>query len=161
MRLIRLLQLFAAIGLGGLLVNESVAQTQEGPPERLLELLEKAELELAKDMALCPALIVRVSPERPPQVPGSEAVGWVLMSLTVTTTGQVEHPKVIQSSLDSGFEEPALEAVAQFKFRPWVIDNKPRPFTNWIERIDFLSEGDLPGEAWPNPKDYFAIKCSE
>ncbi len=153
--------LIVMVGSGLLPAKNLVAQTDEGPLERLIELLEEAQLELENDMAKCPALFVRVSPERPPHKSLSNATGWVLISLTVTTTGEVKDQEILTSSLGSEFDEAALEAVANYKFRPWVIDKRPIPFENWVERIDFLLDDEVPSQSWPDPKDYFDFDCDE
>jgi TonB family protein len=142
-------------------INNLAAQTDEGLPDQLLERLEEIRLEIERDMAKCPALFVRVSPKRPLQASIKNAIGWVLISLTVTTTGEVKDEKIMKSSLGPDFEEAALEAIVNFKFRPRVVDNKPRPFQNWVERIDFLPEDEVPSQSWPDPKEFFNIDCDE
>jgi TonB family protein len=124
-------------------------------------ILNTIRLEIERDMAKCPALFVRVSPKRPLQASIKNAIGWVLISLTVTTTGEVKDEKIMKSSLGPDFEEAALEAIVNFKFRPRVVDNKPRPFQNWVERIDFLPEDEVPSQSWPDPKEFFNIDCDE
>ncbi len=62
-------------------------------------------------------IIERVQPIYPPGQAQSDLHGEVLVSLTVDTKGQVKNPVVV-SSFNPAFDEPALAAIRQWRFKP-------------------------------------------
>ena len=69
--------------------------------------------------------IVKVAPIYPrrAQIRGTE--GFVLIEFTVTKTGAVTHPRVIQSEPSSVFNRAAIAAVLKFKYKPRVVNGVP------------------------------------
>ena len=67
--------------------------------------------------------IVRVAPVYPSRALSRGLEGFVDMSFTVTTTGSVSDPIVLQST-SSLFERAATRAVLKFKYKPRVIDGE-------------------------------------
>jgi len=83
--------------------------------------------------------IVRVAPVYPSRALSRGLEGFVDMSFTVTITGSVENPIVIQST-SSLFERAATRAVLKFKYKPRVVDGVPVAVPGVKTRITFELE---------------------
>ncbi|MFK8053541.1 MAG: energy transducer TonB [Woeseiaceae bacterium] len=68
--------------------------------------------------------IVRVAPAYPSRAQSRGLEGYVIMSFTVTTTGTVKDPLVVETT-SSLFNRAATQAVLKFKYKPRVVDGKP------------------------------------
>ncbi len=83
--------------------------------------------------------IVRVAPVYPARALSRGLEGFVDLSFTVTTTGTVKDPIVIQST-SSLFERAAIRAVLKFKYKPRVVDGVPVEVPGVKTRISFQLE---------------------
>ena len=83
--------------------------------------------------------IVRVAPVYPARALSRGLEGFVDLSFTVTTTGTVKDPIVIQST-SSLFERAAIRAVLKFKYKPRVVDGVPVEVPGVKTRISFMLE---------------------
>lgn len=83
--------------------------------------------------------IVRVAPVYPARALSRGLEGFVDLSFTVTTTGTVENPIVLQST-SSLFERAAIRAVLKFKYKPRVVDGVPVAVPGVKTRISFQLE---------------------
>ncbi len=83
--------------------------------------------------------IVRVAPVYPSRALSRGLEGFVDMSFTVTTTGSVKDPIVLQST-SSLFERAATQAVLKFKYKPRVVDGIPVEVPGVKTRISFELE---------------------
>jgi protein TonB len=83
--------------------------------------------------------IVRVAPVYPSRALSRGLEGFVDMSFTVTITGSVEDPIVLQST-SSLFERAATRAVLKFKYKPRVVDGIPVAVPGVKTRITFELE---------------------
>ena len=83
--------------------------------------------------------IVRVAPVYPARALSRGLEGFVDLSFTVTTTGTVKDPVVIQST-SSLFERAATRAVLKFKYKPRVVDGVPVEVPGVKTRISFQLE---------------------
>jgi protein TonB len=83
--------------------------------------------------------IVRVAPVYPSRALSRGLEGFVDMSFTVTTTGGVKDPIVLQST-SSLFERAATQAVLKFKYKPRVVDGVPVEVPGVKTRISFELE---------------------
>jgi periplasmic protein TonB len=83
--------------------------------------------------------IVRVAPVYPARALSRGLEGFVDLSFTVTTTGTVEDPIVLQST-SSLFERAAIRAVLKFKYKPRVVDGVPVAVPGVKTRISFQLE---------------------
>jgi protein TonB len=83
--------------------------------------------------------IVRVAPIYPSRALSRGMEGFVDMSFTVTTTGTVRDPIVLQST-SSLFERAATRAVLKFKYKPRVVDGIPVDVSGVKTRITFQLE---------------------
>lgn len=66
--------------------------------------------------------IVKVAPLYPRRAQERGLEGWVLLSFTVTQTGAVRDPVVIESDPRGVFDRAASQAVLKFKYKPRIID---------------------------------------
>jgi protein TonB len=83
--------------------------------------------------------IVRVAPVYPSRALSRGLEGFVDMSSTVTVTGSVKDPLVLQST-SSLFERAATRAVLKFKYKPRVVDGIPVEVPGVKTRISFELE---------------------
>jgi len=83
--------------------------------------------------------IVRVAPVYPSRALSRGLEGFVDMSFTVTETGTVKDPIVLQST-SSLFERAATRAVLKFKYKPRVVDGIPVEVVGVKTRISFELE---------------------
>ena len=68
--------------------------------------------------------IKTVAPKYPARALARTIEGWVQVSFTVDTQGQVVDPKIVDSSQEHIFDKPSLDAIAQFEFRPRTENGK-------------------------------------
>jgi protein TonB len=83
--------------------------------------------------------IVRVAPVYPARALSRGLEGFVDLQFTVTTTGTVRDPLVIQST-SKLFERAAIRAVLKFKYKPRVVDGVPVEVPGVKTRISFMLE---------------------
>ncbi len=90
--------------------------------------------------ALVPAgqltILKSVQPVYPSKAIGNKIEGWVDVEFTVAETGKVSDVSVRASSIAGVFEDAAVKAVAQFRFKPVLNDGKPVPARSQI-RVRF------------------------
>ena len=65
-----------------------------------------------------------VAPNYPSAMKRDGVVGMVTLSITVDEKGQVQNP-IVRKSTRPEFEQPALDAIAKWKFEPAKKDGKP------------------------------------
>jgi protein TonB len=80
--------------------------------------------------------IVRVAPVYPTRALSRGIEGHVDMSFTVTVTGSVKDPIVVDST-SSMFNRAATRAVLKFKYKPRVVDGVPVEVPGVMTRITF------------------------
>lgn len=66
--------------------------------------------------------VVRVRPMYPREAAIKGQEGWVKVEFTVTATGTVKDPRVIDASPPRVFNREALRAISKWKFKPRVVD---------------------------------------
>lgn len=69
--------------------------------------------------------IVKVAPMYPARAQSRGIEGWVLLQFTVTETGTVRDPQVIEAEPEGIFDDAAKKAVLKFKYKPRVENGKP------------------------------------
>lgn len=69
--------------------------------------------------------IVKVAPIYPSGAQSRGVEGWVLLEFTVTETGAVRDPVVLEAEPSGTFDEAAKRAVVKFKYKPRVENGKP------------------------------------
>lgn len=81
--------------------------------------------------------IVKVAPVYPRRAQSRGIEGWVLLRFTVTETGSVIDPEVIDAEPAGIFDRAAMKAVQRFKYKPRVIDGQARVVTGVEHLITF------------------------
>ena len=76
----------------------------------------------------------RVQQQYPRRASERGIEGWVVVRFTITKTGGVRDPLVVESS-SSLFERSALKAVSQYKYEPLVINGEPQESPNQHIRL--------------------------
>jgi periplasmic protein TonB len=69
--------------------------------------------------------IVKVAPVYPSRAQSRGIEGWVLLQFTVTQTGAVRDPVVLESEPPGIFDEAAKRAVVKFKYKPRIENGQP------------------------------------
>lgn len=69
--------------------------------------------------------IVKVAPIYPSRAQSRGIEGWVLLQFTVTETGAVKDPVVLEAEPSGIFDEAAKRAVVKFKYKPRVEGGRP------------------------------------
>ena len=69
--------------------------------------------------------IVKVAPIYPRRAQSRGIEGYVLLEFTVTTTGSVRDPSVIDAKPPGVFDRSAINAALKFKYKPKVVDGEP------------------------------------
>lgn len=81
--------------------------------------------------------IIKVEPSYPRRAQEQGIEGYVVLSFTVTPTGSVVDPVVIESHPEGVFDEAASRAVLRFKYKPRVENGKPVAVPNVQHVITF------------------------
>ncbi len=66
--------------------------------------------------------LVRINPQYPRDAQMNMIEGYVTIEFTITETGSVRDPKVIDSKPPRVFDREAIRAILRWKFKPRVID---------------------------------------
>ena len=69
--------------------------------------------------------IVKVAPIYPRRAQSRGIEGYVLLEFTVTTTGGVRDPGVIEAKPPGVFDRAAINAALKFKYKPKVVNGEP------------------------------------
>ncbi len=69
--------------------------------------------------------IVKVAPIYPRRAQTRGIEGYVLLEFTVTVTGAVKDPQVVESDPPYIFDNAAKQAALKFKYRPKVVNGEP------------------------------------
>ena len=88
------------------------------PPTDAGYAFSKLTLGAGSDQDVMP--LVRINPDYPSRALSSGIEGWVLMQFTITATGAVRDPIVVESEPPRIFDAAALKAVARWRYNPKV-----------------------------------------
>jgi bla regulator protein BlaR1 len=86
--------------------------------------------------------IVKVAPVYPQRAAEIGLEGYVIVEYTVSESGSVVDPVVVESS-SSLFEEAALSSVGKYKYQPRVVDGRPVAVPHVRTKISFVLEQDV------------------
>jgi protein TonB len=64
--------------------------------------------------------LVRINPDYPPRALSRGIEGWVRVQFTITATGTVKDPIVVDAMPKNMFEDAALKAIARWRYNPKV-----------------------------------------
>ena len=75
--------------------------------------------------------LVQFPPEYPMAARAKSIEGYVLLRFTVTETGAVADPEVMQAEPPGIFNRAARRAVLRWKYQPQMVDGKPTPVISY------------------------------
>ena len=81
--------------------------------------------------------LVKVRPRYPSRAASRGIEGYVLLRFTVTGTGAVRDPVVVESAPPGIFDRAATEAALKFKYKPRVVNGSPVEVSGVENRITF------------------------
>lgn len=84
--------------------------------------------------------LVRIQPQYPRRAALAGIEGWVKVGFTITATGSVTDPEVIDSKPPRIFDREAIRAILKWKFKPRVVNGQPVPMRA-TQTIDFSLDG--------------------
>lgn len=84
--------------------------------------------------------LVRIQPQYPRRAALAGIEGWVKVEFTITETGSVADPKVIDSKPPRIFDREAIRAILKWKFKPRVVNGQAVPMRA-TQTIDFNLDG--------------------
>lgn len=64
--------------------------------------------------------LVRIAPDYPARAAARGIEGWVIVQFTITPTGSVRDPIVVESMPKNVFDDSALKAIARWRYNPKV-----------------------------------------
>ena len=64
--------------------------------------------------------LVRIAPDYPPRALSRGLEGWVQVQFTITATGMVRDPVVVNAEPKNVFDDAALKAIARWRYNPKV-----------------------------------------
>ena len=81
--------------------------------------------------------IVKVAPVYPRRAQTRGIEGYVLLKFTVTKTGAVVDPEVVEAKPSGIFDRAAMNAALKFKYKPKVVNGEPIDVAGVLHRITF------------------------
>jgi protein TonB len=84
--------------------------------------------------------IVKVAPVYPSRAIDREIEGYVIVEFTVTKTGAVRDPKVVEYHPSTIFNRAALAAALKFKYKPRIVNGEPIEVNGVLNKITFRLE---------------------
>ena len=81
--------------------------------------------------------IVKVAPIYPRRAQTRGIEGYVVLEFTVTTTGAVRDPVVVEAKPKGIFDRAASNAALKFKYKPKVVNGQPIEVPGVRNRITF------------------------
>jgi protein TonB len=116
-------------GIGGLAVNM---------PQIDVGIDTGGSIQIARELTP----LVRIPPNYPDRALQKHIEGYVIVRFTVTETGSVVDPEVIQAHPPGFFDRAAIRALLRWKYQPQLVDGKPESVISYT-RINFalLDEG--------------------
>lgn len=84
--------------------------------------------------------IVKVAPVYPQRAIDRGIEGYVIVEFTVTKTGSVRDPKVVEYEPSTIFNKAAIDAALKFKYKPRVVNGEPIEVHGVLNKITFKLE---------------------
>lgn len=86
--------------------------------------------------------IIKVDPIYPSRAVARGIEGYVLLEFTVSRTGAVRDPRVIEASPPRVFDRAAKEAALKFRYKPRVVNGTPISVSGVLNRMTFRLRDD-------------------
>lgn len=78
------------------------------------------QVDMGKDGGVIP--IVRIAPQYPRKALMAKIEGWVKIKFTITASGSVTNPEVVDAKPRRMFDREAIRAILKFKFKPKIVN---------------------------------------
>ena len=85
--------------------------------------------------------IVKVAPIYPRRAQSRGIQGYVIVEFTVSKSGSVINPKVIEAKPEGVFDQAAMNAALKFKYKPRVVDGVAMSVAGVQNKISFEIDG--------------------
>lgn len=85
--------------------------------------------------------IVKVAPIYPRRAQSRGIEGYVIVEFTVTTSGAVKDPVVVEAKPEGIFDRAAMDAALKFKYKPRVVDGTATEVAGVQNKISFEIDG--------------------
>lgn len=85
--------------------------------------------------------IVKVAPIYPRRAQSRGIEGYVIVEFTVTASGAVRDPIVVEAQPEGIFDQAAMDAALKFKYKPRVIDGTATEVAGVQNKISFQIDG--------------------
>jgi protein TonB len=103
-----------AFSAGG--IENNVATLQ--PVVDTRSAMSRMQMSAGSDRDVIP--LVRIAPDYPPRALSRGLEGWVQVRFTITATGTVKDPVVVNAEPKNIFDEAALKAISRWRYNPRV-----------------------------------------
>ena len=87
--------------------------------------------------------IVRINPKYPTTAARDGVEGWVQLSFSISPTGEVIDPVVINAEPKRTFDREAIRAIKRWKYRPKVIEGVAQLQTGQTVQLDFKLDNSI------------------
>ena len=87
--------------------------------------------------------IVRINPKYPTTAARDGIEGWVQLSFSISPTGEVIDPVVINAEPKRTFDREAIRAIKRWKYRPKVIECVAQLQTSQTVQLDFKLDNSI------------------
>ncbi|KHM47046.1 energy transducer TonB [Pseudoalteromonas distincta] len=87
--------------------------------------------------------IVRINPKYPTTAARDGIEGWVQLSFSISPTGEVIDPVVINAEPKRTFDREAIRAIKRWKYRPKVIEGVAQLQTGQTVQLDFKLDNSI------------------
>ena len=87
--------------------------------------------------------IVRINPKYPTTAAREGLEGWVQLSFSISPTGEVIDPVVINAEPKRTFDREAIRAIKRWKYRPKVIEGVAQLQTGQTVQLDFKLDNSI------------------
>ncbi|MEM5499660.1 TonB family protein [Paraglaciecola mesophila] len=81
--------------------------------------------------------VVRIEPKYPPQAARDGIQGWVKLTFSIGTQGQVMDVQVIDAQPKRTFDREARRALGKWKYKPQIVAGKPQQQNGLTVVLDF------------------------
>ena len=122
-------------------VHVDVAMGKDGVPTTFDVVVPVVgEVGQAVSEARMPIPFLTPAPEYPQRALARGIEGWVLVSFTISATGAVADPMVVDADPPGVFNAAALRALMRYRYRPQIVAGVPTPTPGMLLRIHFELE---------------------
>ena len=87
--------------------------------------------------------IVRINPKYPTSAARDGIEGWVQLSFSISPTGEVVDPVVINAEPKRTFNREAIRAIKRWKYRPKVVEGVAQLQTGQTVQLDFKLDNSI------------------